>query len=63
MTIKAHEYQYDINMILNKDSGNGLITSFALQLDDILSQTKFETPEQLRLLDETFRFLHDLVQD
>ena len=63
MTIlKAHDYQYDINMIITKDNSNGVITSFALQLDDILSQTNFESPEHVRFVEETFRFLHELVQ-
>lgn len=59
-TIKAHDYQYDINQLLTMD-GTGLVSSFVLQLDDILSQSTFTSPTEQRLVDETIRFLYDLT--
>lgn len=58
MTIKAHDYQYDINKLLSMDE-TGLVSSFVLQLDDILSRTTFQTNEHLQFVDETIRFLYD----
>ena len=59
-TIKAHDYQYDINKLLTMDE-TGLVSSFVLQLDDILSQSTLASPTEQRLLDETIRFLYDLT--
>lgn len=59
-TIKAHDYQYDINKLLSMDE-TGLVSSFVLQLDDILSQSTFTSPTEQRLVDETIRFLYDLT--
>lgn len=59
-TIKAHDYQYDINKLLTMDE-TGLVSSFVLQLDDILSQSTFTSPTEQRLVDETIRFLYDIA--
>ena len=57
-TIKGHNYQYDINKLLSMDE-TGLVSSFVLQMDDILSQSTFTSPTEQRLVDETIRFLYD----
>lgn len=58
--MKTHDYQYDINTILSKDE-NGLVSSFVLQLDSILSESDITTQTEQKLLDELVRFLHDLT--
>lgn len=58
----THEYQYDINSLLAKDEA-GAISSFALQLDSILSDNEPLNETGIRLLDETIRLLHDLISD
>lgn len=57
-TIKGQTYQYDINQLLTMDE-TGLVSSFVLQLDDILSRTTFQSTEHLQFVDETIRFLYD----
>lgn len=57
-TIKGHNYQYDINKLLSMDE-TGLVSSFVLQMDDILSESTFTSPTEQRLVDETIRFLYD----
>lgn len=60
--MKTHDYQYDINKLLSKD-GNGLISSFVLQLDSILSESDTTSPTEQKLVDELVRFLHDLSEE
>ena len=55
-TIKGHNY--DINKLLSMDE-TGLVSSFVLQMDDILSESTFTSPTEQRLVDETIRFLYD----
>lgn len=57
--MKAHDYQYDINTLLQKD-GDGLVSSFLLQLDSILLESDMTSPTEQKLVDELIRFLHDL---
>lgn len=59
-TIKGHNYQYDINKLLSMDE-TGLVSSFVLQMDDILSESTFTSPTEQRLVDETIRFLYDVM--
>lgn len=56
----THEYQYDINSLLAKDEA-GAISSFALQLESILSDNEPLNETGLKVLDETLKLLHDLV--
>jgi len=58
--MNSHDYQYDINTLLQKD-GDGLISSFVLQLDSILSENDLSTSTEQKLVDEVVRFLHDLT--
>lgn len=57
-TIKGHNYQYEINELLSMDD-TGLVSSFVLQIDNILSKTTFQSNEHLQFVDETIRFLYD----
>lgn len=59
MTAKE-QYQYDINNLLNMD-GTGLVSSFVLQLEDMLSTIEFNN-EQLKLVDEIVRFLYQTTE-
>lgn len=58
--IKAHEYMYDISKLLSMGE-RGSVTSFILQLDDILSQSTLESNTELRLVEETIQFLYGLT--
>ena len=58
MTTIKSGYQYDINKLLTMDE-TGLVSSFVLQLDSILSESTLESPTEQRLVDETIRFLYD----
>ena len=59
-TIKAHDYMYDINKLLSMDE-TGIASGFVLQLDSILSESDLQSPTERRLVDETIRFLYDVM--
>lgn len=61
-TIKSHEYQWDINQLLSRDE-TGLVSSFVLQLDSILSQMSTVSTTELKILDETIKFLYDITSE
>ena len=54
-----HDYQYDINELLTKDS-TGVASGFLLQLDSILAEDEVNKTSQ-RILDETMQFLNSLI--
>lgn len=65
MANAIHNYGYDINHVLAKSSekGNYQVESFALQLDDMLSNLKEMTPEVERFVHATIEFLYGLVEE
>lgn len=55
-----NNYQQHINNLLTKDE-TGLLSSFVLQLDSILSENRLTTDTEHKLVGETINFLHDLL--
>lgn len=60
--MRMHEYQYDINTLIAKDEA-GLISSFALQLDSILTDGEPLNETGMKVLDETLKLLHELTNE
>jgi len=58
--MNTQNYQQNINTLLTKDE-TGLVSSFALQLDSILSENNLSTDTEHKLMGETINFLHDLL--
>lgn len=58
-----HDYAYDMNRIIYKanEQGNGHLESYALQLDNIIAESK-HTPELENLLNKTIEFLYGVVE-
>lgn len=60
MKMVNQDFQYDINSLIAKDEA-GVISSFALQLDSILSNGEQLNETGFRVLDETFKLLYEIV--
>lgn len=58
--MKTMNYQAQISQLLTKDE-TGLLSSFVLQLDSILSESSLTTDTEHKLMGETINFLHDLM--
>lgn len=58
-TIKEQGYQFEINQLLSMDE-TGLLSSFVLQMDNIISESSLESPTERRLIEETIQFLYSL---
>ena len=58
--MRMHQYQYDINTLIAKDEA-GLISSFALQLDSILTDGEPLNETGLKVLDEALKVLNELA--
>lgn len=58
-TIKEQGYQFEISQLLSMDE-TGLLSSFVLQMDSIISESSLESPTERRLIEETIQFLYSL---